>query len=81
MRKRMTNKISVPASETSWYQLTPEQVFEALGTDETGLSSSEAKTRLEQYGYNELKVKERGPFVNFLLQFHNALLYVLMVCC
>ncbi|MFC1964881.1 cation-translocating P-type ATPase [Chloroflexota bacterium] len=63
----------------SWYQLPIEQVFEALETGNDGLTRSEAKARLEQYGYNELKVKKRGPFVRFLLQFHNPLLYVLMV--
>jgi len=73
------NKISVTPGEAGWYQLTPEHVFEALGTDQTGLTSSEAKTRLGQYGYNELKVKKRSPFIRFLVQFHNALLYVLMV--
>ncbi|GAH31032.1 unnamed protein product, partial [marine sediment metagenome] len=43
-----------------------------------GLTSSEAKARLEKYGYNELVVKKQGPLIRFLLQFHNALLYVLM---
>ncbi|MCK4387472.1 MAG: HAD-IC family P-type ATPase, partial [Dehalococcoidia bacterium] len=62
-----------------WYQLSAEQIFEALGSGGGGLTSSEAKARLEKYGYNELKVKKRGPLIRFLLQFHNALLYVLMV--
>lgn len=63
----------------SWYQLTPEQVFQTLRTSQSGLTSSEARARLEEYGYNELKVKKRSPIVRFLLQFNNALLYVLMV--
>ncbi len=71
--------MAVKPGETSWYQLTPEQVFEALGTDQTGLTSREAKIRLEQYGYNELIVRKRSAFVRFMLQFNNALLYVLMV--
>ncbi len=75
----MTNRVSDSQGEPSWYQLTTEQVFEALGADQTGLASSEAKIRLEQYGYNELIVKKRGAFVRFMLQFNNALLYVLMV--
>ena len=61
-----------------WYQLPVEQVFEALGVGSAGLTSSEAKARLEKYGYNELVVKKQGPLIRFLLQFHNALLYVLM---
>lgn len=63
----------------SWYQLPIEHVFEALETGNYGLTSGEVKARLGQYGYNELTVKKRSSFVRFLLQFHNALLYVLMV--
>jgi len=66
-------------SGKSWYQLPVEQVFEALQGGSIGLTSSEAKARLEKYGYNELKIKKRGPLTRFLLQFHNPLLYVLMV--
>ncbi len=62
----------------SWYQLPIEQVFEALRTAGSGLTSSEAKVRLEEYGYNELEVKKRSPLIRFLLQFHNPLLYILI---
>ncbi|MBA7492364.1 putative cation-transporting ATPase F [subsurface metagenome] len=60
-----------------WYQLSVEQIFEALGAGGAGLTSSEAKARLKKYGYNELEVKKRSPLVRFLLQFHNPLLYIL----
>jgi P-type Ca2+ transporter type 2C len=63
----------------SWYQLPVEEVLKALQTGNAGLTLSEAKSRLGEYGYNELEVKKRGPLVRFLLQFHNALLYVLLV--
>jgi len=62
-----------------WYQLGVEQTFELLAADNTGLTSSEAKARLERYGYNELKFKKRGLLIRFLLQFHNPLIYVLLV--
>ncbi|MBA3066364.1 HAD-IC family P-type ATPase, partial [bacterium] len=62
----------------SWYQLSIEEVFEALGTVSSGLTSSEAKVRLEKYGYNELEVKKRSSLIRFLLQFHNPLLYILL---
>lgn len=62
----------------SWYQLSVEEVFERLKTDDSGLTSNEAKSRLEKYGYNELIVKKRSSFVRFLLQFHNPLLYILI---
>lgn len=62
----------------NWYQLPVEQVFEALETVSGGLTSGEAKIRLGKYGYNELDVKKRSPFIRFLLQFHNPLLYILI---
>ena len=66
-------------NETGWYQLSAEQTFEALEASNVGLTSSEAKARLEKYGYNELKFKKRGPLVRFLLQLHSPLIYVLLV--
>lgn len=62
----------------SWYQLPVGEVFKALQSGNMGLTSNEAKARLGQYGYNELEIKKYGPVVRLLLQFHNALLYVLL---
>lgn len=62
-----------------WYRIPVEQVITELQTGNKGLTSSEVSARLEKYGYNELEVKKRGPFVRFMVQFNNALLYVLMV--
>ena len=64
---------------TNWYQVSAEQALEALGVDDCGLSSSEAQLRLDTYGYNELKFRRRSSLVRFLLQFHNPLIYVLLV--
>lgn len=61
-----------------WHQLTTQEVFEALETRGSGLSSKEAQARISEYGYNELEVKKRGAIVRFLAQFNNGLLYVLM---
>ncbi len=41
--------------------------------------TSEAKAKLETYGYNELKFKKRSPLIRFIMQFHNPLVYVLLV--
>ena len=71
--------MSVLPNGTGWYQLGAEKTFELLAADNAGLTSSEAKARLERYGYNELKFKKRSPLVRFLLQFHNPLIYVLLV--
>ncbi|MBM3142359.1 MAG: HAD-IC family P-type ATPase [Chloroflexi bacterium] len=62
----------------AWYQLEAEQVFETLATGKTGLTSDEARARLEKYGYNELTFKKQNPFIRFLLQFHNPLIYILL---
>jgi len=55
-----------------------EPVFDALESGSTGLSSSESKVRLEVYGYNELKFKKRSTLIRFLMQFHSALIYILL---
>ncbi len=65
-------------NDKSWYQWPVELVFEALESSSEGLTSSESKARLEQYGYNELKFKKRGPLIRFLMQFHSSLIYVLL---
>ena len=64
---------------SKWYQQTAAQVFESLRTSDTGITSGEAKARLKKYGYNELEYKKKSALRRFLLQFHNPLLYVLMV--
>ncbi len=65
-------------NDTSWYQLPVEEVFKDLRSENTGLASREAKTRLGKYGYNDLEVKKRGTLAWFLLQFRNPLLYILL---
>ncbi|MEK9824760.1 MAG: HAD-IC family P-type ATPase, partial [Methylotenera sp.] len=50
-----------------------------MATDISGLSHKEARIRLHQYGPNRLTPpKRRGPWLRFLMQFHNILLYVMM---
>lgn len=66
-------------NDKSWYQQPVKQVFGALESSSAGLASSESRARLEHYGYNELTFKKRGPLIRFLMQFHNSLVYVLLV--
>jgi len=65
----------------AWHSLAAAQVLEALRADrERGLSSVEASARLEKFGRNRLpSPKRRGPWLRFLAQFHNILIYVLLV--
>lgn len=65
--------------ETKWHQMSEEQVFQKLETKKAGLDDSEIKRRLESHGFNELISKKRSWLVRLLMQFHNPLLYVLMV--
>ena len=65
-------------NELRWYQMTTEQVFEELDTDNKGLTSDEAANRLKQYGYNELEYKKPSVIMRFLRQFHNPLVYILL---
>jgi magnesium-transporting ATPase (P-type) len=63
-----------------WHALSPEQVLRELDTMPGGLSEAEAARRLASHGPNRLRPpKRRGPVLRFLLQFHNVLIYVLLV--
>ena len=75
----MRKEIAELSKESKWYQLPIEETFAALNSSSKGLGEDESRARLKKYGYNELKARKRSPLVRFLLQFHNPLLYVLMV--
>lgn len=65
----------------TWHALEPALVLERLTVHgEDGLDPSEVERRQAQYGPNELEAKKSQPaIVRFLLQFHNPLLYILLV--
>jgi magnesium-transporting ATPase (P-type) len=66
--------------DASWHSLATEQVLERLEVSRHGLDDHEACARRERYGVNELPAaRARGPVKRFLLQFHNVLIYVLLV--
>ncbi len=51
-------------------KMTVEEVLSDLNTNlETGLGTSEAKSRLEKYGYNEIPEKKVNPIIKFLSYF------------
>lgn len=64
-----------------WHQLPPENVLQVLDTDmKKGLDVLEVKRRQENYGPNVLtRMKKKGPIKRFLLQFHNPLIYILIM--
>src|SRR5499427_4313440 len=70
-----------PASDvTAWHSISVENVLKRLTTStDKGLAAGEASARLQKYGPNRLpEGKKRGPFMRFLSQFNNILVYVLL---
>jgi magnesium-transporting ATPase (P-type) len=63
-----------------WHNLDNESVLLELGSSPHGITTDEAGVRLEQYGPNLLTPpKRRSALRRFLQQFHNVLIYVLLV--
>ena len=68
------------APEIAWQTLDTDAVFETLGTGPAGLDTPEAAHRLERHGANALTpAKTRGPLGRLAAQFHNVLIYVLIL--
>jgi len=67
--------------KTTWHSRPIQEVVEALETDlETGLASDDARSRLDQYGTNELTERPRPGFWRLLLrQFNNFIVIILIV--
>ena len=67
--------------EKNWHSITVDNVVDTLNTDiKNGLTTQEYYSRVVTYGKNQLtQKKERSALVEFLLQFHNPLVYILLV--
>jgi magnesium-transporting ATPase (P-type) len=65
---------------TAWHALAADDVVRRLDTDtEKGLDAAAISQRLKKYGPNRLpEAHKRGPFMRFLLQFNNVLIYILL---
>ncbi|MCC5975167.1 MAG: HAD-IC family P-type ATPase [Rubellimicrobium sp.] len=67
-------------SLTDPHAMTPEACLDGLESRPDGLTKAEARARLERHGPNRLpQARVRGPLMRLLLQFHNLLIYVLIV--
>src|SRR5215472_13900784 len=71
---------NLTADGITWHAMAVDEVVRRLTTDvEKGLDAGEASSRLQKYGPNRLpEGKKRGPFMRFLSQFNNILVYVLL---
>jgi len=66
--------------QESWHSESIEKVLSILKTNKIGLSDKEVSLRLAKYGNNQLdETQSRGPLLRFLYQFHNVLVYVLIL--
>src|SRR5579862_9617335 len=65
--------------QLNYYRLDPTDVIDQLRSNEKGLTSEEARERLQHIGPNELKHAKRESIVfTFLKQFKNALIIILL---
>lgn len=65
---------------TSWHSQSESEVLNKLASQRIGLSDSMAQDRLHTYGANRLPAPHKIPaWLRFLQQFHNVLVYVLIV--
>ena len=67
-------------SQKPWHALREQELLEALESSRDGLKREAAAERLRRYGSNRLPEAPKKPAIlRFLVQFHNLLIYVLMV--
>ncbi|MFC1964443.1 cation-translocating P-type ATPase [Chloroflexota bacterium] len=65
--------------QEQWYSLSSDEALRALSSRRSGLTETEARTRLLQYGPNALQSKKKTPpILVFLRQFLSPLIYVLL---
>lgn len=81
---RLSETTMISASKitekTRWHAAPVQEVFNILQSSSEGLSSEEARKRLDALGPNILaQTSRRGPVTRFILQFHNVLIYVLLM--
>lgn len=75
-----TEESTVKKSAIPWHSLPVDEVFNKLHCDIKGLSDSEAQTRLEHFGPNQIpSIKAKSPLMLFLLQFNNMLIFILLL--
>ncbi|UCB42239.1 MAG: HAD-IC family P-type ATPase [Dehalococcoidales bacterium] len=66
-------------AEKRWHNLRRDEVLKILDSRPSGLSETEARARLRQYGLNQLAGKKKvPPVIVFLRQFLSPLIYVLL---
>jgi len=73
-------KKKTPSDSRPWHALSLDAICNAFDSTEQGLSQQEAQQRLTKVGFNKLTpAASRGPLKRFFSQFHNVLIYVLLI--
>ncbi|MBN2253751.1 MAG: HAD-IC family P-type ATPase [Kosmotogaceae bacterium] len=68
------------SENTKWYKLSVEETLQNLDSPRDGISSEEARERLNSFGPNELPKKKRVTLLQVILsQFKDPLIYILLV--
>lgn len=77
----MQTDVTEPMAKQAWYRLSEQELIQQLQSDSSqGLTVAEVRARRERFGANELTGKSgTHPAVRFLLQFHQPLLYILLI--
>ncbi len=70
-----------PLLNKHWHHLPEAEVADLLDSQpDTGLDTFDIDGRREKFGANTLTIKKgKGPLLRFFLQFHQALVYILLV--
>ncbi|SMO65954.1 cation-translocating P-type ATPase [Solitalea koreensis] len=64
----------------NWYQLTLDELFKKLRSNQFGLTTKEAALRMQHYGLNEIhEQKKCPPHIMFLNQFRDFMIIVLIL--
>lgn len=76
----MGNTNCVNDADFPWHALSKERLLDNLSATEDGLNESDIKQRQIRFGSNSLSVQKGvSKLKRFLLQFHNILIYVLLI--
>lgn len=76
----MSNPAFKIQEKTDWHGMLADEAIARLGSDRHhGLNHPELQKRLRQFGRNQLPPRRNRPaWLRFILQFHNALIYVML---
>jgi len=72
--KRRYNKMTKPA-----HSISIDEIFKTFSSSKEGLTDQEVENRFKKYGKNVLDEKKISKWVIFFRQFHNILIYVLVI--